>query len=105
MNEKIVFKPTTRGHIRVDVNNWIEGAYLEVSSGNVVRQILALLLRVKFRGGDNLKQKSKNIQWKMSQVQFFSLKLGLQIIRCVFFKKNLKLHLKAKAITQLHLKI
>lgn len=57
MNEKIVFKPTTRGHIRVSVNNWIEGAYLEVSSGNVVRQILALLLRVKFRGGDNLKQK------------------------------------------------
>lgn len=85
MNEKIVFKPTTRGHIRVSVNNRIEGAYLEVSSGNVVRQILALLLRVKFRGGDNLKQKSKNIQWKMSQVQFFSLKLGLQIIRCVFF--------------------
>lgn len=85
MNEKIVFKPTTRGHIRVSVKNWIEGAYLEVSSGNVVRQILALLLRVKFRGGDNLKQKSKNIQWKMSQVQFFSLKLGLQIIRCVFF--------------------
>lgn len=62
MNEKIVFKPTTRGHNRVSVNNWIEGAYLEVSSGNVVRQILALLLRVKFRGGDNLKQKSKNIQ-------------------------------------------
>lgn len=62
MNEKIVFKPTTRGHIRVGVNNWIEGAYLEVSSGNVVRQILALLLRVKFRGGDNLKQKSKYIQ-------------------------------------------
>lgn len=85
MNEKIVFKPTTRGHIRVSVKNWIEGAYLEVSSGNVVRQILALLLRVKFRGGDNLKQKSKYIQWKMSQVQFFSLKLGLQIIRCVFF--------------------
>lgn len=84
MNEKIVFKPTTRGHIRVSVKNWIEGAYLEVSSGNVVRQILALLLRVKFRGGDNLKQKSKYIQWKMSQVQFFSLKLGLQIIRCVF---------------------
>lgn len=62
MNEKIVFKPTTRGHIRVSVKNWIEGAYLEVSSGNVVRQILALLLRVKFRGGDNLKQKSKYIQ-------------------------------------------
>lgn len=105
MNEKIVFKPTTRGHIRVSVNNWIEGAYLEVSSGNVVRQILALLLRVKFRGGDNLKQKSKNIQWKMSQVQFFSLKLGLQIIRCVFFLKEFEITFEGESNNKLHLKI